>query len=50
MAQKNVRIISVSEKNYDALKELGNLTDTFDSVITKLIETATPLLTRGEKR
>lgn len=44
MAQKNVRMISVSEKNYDTLRKLGTVTDTFDSVITKLIEMASPLL------
>ena len=44
MAQKNVRMIAISEKNYETLRELGTITDSFDSVVTKLLETSKPLL------
>jgi hypothetical protein len=48
MAQKNVRMIAVSEKNYEALRELGTITDSFDTVITKVLDVATPLLQKKE--
>jgi hypothetical protein len=37
-------MISISEKNYDLLRRLGTITDSFDSVITKLLNAAVPLL------
>ncbi|MGN6348219.1 MAG: hypothetical protein ACTHLL_00510 [Candidatus Nitrosocosmicus sp.] len=34
---KNYRHIIVSRKNYDELKKMGNMRDSFNDVITKLL-------------
>jgi predicted CopG family antitoxin len=38
MAQKNYRTIVIKEPTYEALKLLGTVTESFDSVISKLIQ------------
>ncbi|MGA7897535.1 MAG: hypothetical protein WCA39_01600 [Nitrososphaeraceae archaeon] len=44
MAQKDKRIVVISKTNYDTLRKIGTLTDSFDSVITELLEVARPLV------
>lgn len=39
MVQKNHRTIVVKDNTYEALKHLGTVTESFDSVISKLIQT-----------
>lgn len=49
MAQKVVKMIAISETNYRILRDLGNLNDSFDSVVTKVLNIAVPKLA-GEKK
>jgi hypothetical protein len=49
MAQKVVKMIALSERNYGILKDLGNLTDSFDSVVTRVLSIAVPKLAGEEK-
>jgi len=44
MTQKPVKMIAASERNYERLKGLGNLTDSFDKVLTKVLDIAVPVL------
>lgn len=44
MTQKPVKMIAASEKNYERLRVLGNLTDSFDAVLTKVLDIAVPVL------
>jgi predicted CopG family antitoxin len=37
MAQKETKQIVISKKNYDSLRSLGTVTDSFDFVITRLL-------------
>jgi predicted CopG family antitoxin len=39
MSQKNKRYIVISKENYDSLRGLGTITDSFDSVISQLLKT-----------
>ena len=53
MPQKNKRVIVISEHNYEALRNLGTTTDSFDSVVTKVLNAAaatTPLLKKEEMK
>ena len=43
MSQKNKRMVVISEHNYEALRKLGTVTDSFDSVITQLLKAAKPI-------
>ena len=38
MTQKDRKLIVVSKANYDSLRGLGTVTDSFDSVISKLLK------------
>jgi len=38
LTNKNSQLIWVSRKNHDILKNAGTITDSFDSVISRLIE------------
>jgi hypothetical protein len=40
MTVKNRKLIVVSKENYDSLRNLGTITDSFDSVIGKLLKGA----------
>ena len=40
MTQKNRKLIVVSKENYNSLRKMGTITDSFDSVITQLIKGA----------
>ncbi len=40
MSQKATRHIVVTENTYNALKNRGKMTDSFDNVITNLLEKA----------
>ncbi len=37
MAQREIKQIVISKKNYDSLRTLGTVTDSFDSVISQLL-------------
>jgi predicted CopG family antitoxin len=37
MTQKDRKYIVISKTNYESLRNLGTITDSFDSVITKLL-------------
>ena len=38
MSRTNLKLIGVSEKNYESLKKFGNFQETFDDVITKILD------------
>ena len=38
MSYKTLKMIAVSEENYLALKKLGNAGDSFNDVITRILE------------
>jgi predicted CopG family antitoxin len=38
MVQQNHRTIVVSDRNYETLRNLGTITDSFNDVISKLLE------------
>jgi predicted CopG family antitoxin len=40
MSNKNSRLIVVSNENYEILRRAGTITDSFNSVISKLIKDA----------
>lgn len=42
MSLKSLKHITVDEANYLALKQLGNAGDSFNDVITKILEKLTP--------
>ena len=49
MTQKARQLIVVSTKNYQRLRELGNVTDSFDDVVSKVLEIAIPVLVDRKK-
>jgi hypothetical protein len=40
MSQKDKRYIVISKENYDSLRDLGTITDSFDTVITQILRVA----------
>jgi hypothetical protein len=49
MAQKN-KLIAISEKNYQVLSSLGTVSDSFDTVMTRVLEAAIPSLRKEEAK
>jgi hypothetical protein len=49
MAQKNSKLIAISTQNYEVLSKLGTLSDSFDSVVTKVLEAAVPILEKERR-
>lgn len=45
-----MKMIASSERNYERLKGLGNLTDSFDTVLTKVLDIAVPVLEKERGR
>ena len=50
MTQKARQLIVVSTKNYQRLRELGNVTDSFDDVVHKVLEIAIPVLVDQKRK
>jgi hypothetical protein len=50
MVRKRNKLIQVSERNYLLLRDLGNITDTFDGVLTRILELALPLIQKQYQR
>ena len=50
MGQRNNKIIVISEHNYETLRKLGTITDSFDSVITQLINAADPTVLEQQQK
>ena len=49
MKQKS-KMIQVSEKNYHLLRNLGSMTDSFDAVVTQVLEIALPLFEQKRRQ
>jgi hypothetical protein len=43
-------MIQVSDRNYVLLRNLGNITDTFDTVVTRILELALPLIEQKQQK
>lgn len=50
MAQKERRLIVISKDNYEKLRKRGFVTDSFDSVITTLLEQTTSQILKQQKQ
>jgi hypothetical protein len=50
MTAKSKKMIQVSDRNYSLLRNLGNITDTFDTVVTQVLDVALPLLYEKKQR
>jgi hypothetical protein len=44
MSQKDRKMVVLSKISYDRIDKLGGITDSFDSVISKLLDVAEPIL------
>ena len=50
MAQKERRLIVISKDNYEELRRRGFVTDSFDSVITTLLEQTKSQILKQQKQ
>jgi hypothetical protein len=50
MTVKSKKMIQVSDRNYVLLRNLGNITDTFDTVVTRILELALPLIEQKQQK
>lgn len=49
MTKNNLKMIGISEQNYRILSSLGTVSDTYDSVVTRLLSVALPILQKKEQ-
>lgn len=49
MSQKDRKMVVLSKLSYDRIDKLGDITDSFDSVITKLLDIAEPMILEQAK-
>lgn len=49
MSQKDRKMVVISKLSYDRIDKLGDITDSFDSVITKLLDIAEPIILEQKK-
>jgi hypothetical protein len=50
MTAKPKKMIQVSARNYILLRDLGNITESFDTVVTRVLDVALPLLYEKQQR
>lgn len=49
MSQKDRKMVVLSKLSYDRLDKLGDITDSFDSVISKVLDIAEPIVIEQKK-
>jgi hypothetical protein len=50
MTARSKKMIQVSDRNYILLRNLGNVTESFDTVVTRVLDVALPLLDEKQQR